>query len=489
MNAENKAISICKTSSSIASVVGNVTYVVRNFIESLVPEGYFKTVHMQTALTELEFEKNGGFDYKKAEKPILIIKPRIELSDDTLFARMPDWMHTTYHMYKQVDYYSPVLQNYDNDIFIYSIPERMRIHFDIQIICSSSMQQINLAYHLKSAVRHKGWFLLENTRLETEVPLYFIKTIEQHLGLNPSNKTHQAALRRQLQYGSHSRITEKIKASSGNSAFFYMYSVNLFCNFEDYPQLDEGSFDGMISDGFRITNNLTVDFNCPMNYIMEINGLEKVPEFSDEHLSDQVAGDQLLNMTYKWDVPKKTADGKLLYIRRNYITDVDPIMDELDIVPILGEDILEVVKYARKRYIDLDKLFEITLYKSAEQVNPDKVNVLWGEDAIVVQNLDPIPEEQYVLSIYYDTVRVNEIISKIYKERGYEYHNIYSELDIMQPQEELTTEERMKLRRRYDSDAKESADKVKIGRIRINGEGIPRITTQIGSTNEYQRDM
>jgi hypothetical protein len=373
-------------------------------------------------MTALSLEKEEFF---KKEKPILVIRPKVSLSDDTIYGRLPDWMSTNYFIYKDLgNNYTPVFADMEKEIFVYSVPDRLKLSFEIDIICSTKMQQINIGHFLKGSVLHKGYFYLYDTHIETEVPKYFIKTIANVLNYDLREPQQKSDFLDYLERKSQSFITEKIKASSGNPAYFYIFNTNLLSLFEDYPQLDDGEQKDMTMTNFRVSETFSVDFGCPSNFFLEIKN-DLTPEqtqVDNETRLESFEDSILLNYSMSF-IPSPEMDfgGKMysLVRRQGYITDNNVDLDELDLSGFFPEDVKRVIAYNNKYGVSNDEVFKINLYREQSQVNPDNVKVLW--DTLVLQNWKPVANTTYQIHLYVDKPRFNRMLQRIHEISGEVY--------------------------------------------------------------------
>jgi hypothetical protein len=423
VNMSSSQIFMCRASSSFSSVIGNVSLIVRRFMEGLFPPSFFKYVYIDTSMTSLAFENEDVF---KHDKPILVIRPKVSLSDDTIFGRLPDWMSTNYFVFKNLrNNYTPVFVDFDKEIYIYSVPDRIKLTFEIEIICASKMQQINIGQYLKGSVLHKGYFYLGNSYIETEVPKYFIKTLSNYMNVDMTDATQKSNFLNYLDTRSQSFITEKIKTSSGNPAYFYIYNTNILCQFEDYPQLDDGEEKDLTSTNFRITETFTADFSCPSNFFLET---KLPPQPNNPPLPDySLLADEnglLLNYTMKFIPPKELNINNVVFSflrKQGYITDADPKLDELDLNDFFSPEMKSVIAYNNKYKIDNNEVFKINLYREDTQVDPANINIQW--DTLTLQNFNPSPQTTYHIFAYGDRDKINRTTYRLEQING----NVYQQ--------------------------------------------------------------
>lgn len=81
---------------NIAHTIGNVTFIMVEYLRSLFPENFFNYVHLGTRIAYKEFMQEeaqirGGFI--KKSRPILVVRPRPILFDDDIFLARSPWMY------------------------------------------------------------------------------------------------------------------------------------------------------------------------------------------------------------------------------------------------------------------------------------------------------------------------------------------------------------------------------------------------------------
>ena len=72
---------------SLAHTYGNVTCQIVDYLKNMFPSGYFKTVHVSSSIAYRQFNvfQNSNKEFLKKSKPMLIVRPRIEINDSDTF--------------------------------------------------------------------------------------------------------------------------------------------------------------------------------------------------------------------------------------------------------------------------------------------------------------------------------------------------------------------------------------------------------------------
>jgi hypothetical protein len=214
---------------------------------------------------------------------------------------------------------------------------------------------------------------------------------------------------------SNMQITRKIRLSSGNPEYFYLYKANILCNFEDYPALDDGETAGVAGDNFRVTTTFSTEFWCPLNYFLETK-LDVDVTVDPEDAGDPLRGEFVVNFTMPTLPPEELGDGKRLIVWQGYIADVDGV-DELDVAPALNEELKEVIEYYNTHRGNLnEKSFEIVLFQDGEELPETDYLIDWK--TLILTNVRPVKDSTYYFGIYGDVEEMRKTLEKIRNARG-----------------------------------------------------------------------
>ena len=465
---DEKQIFQCRASSTLSNVVGNATLIVKEFMEGLFPPGYFKSVYIDTTMSSLQMQKNPDEVYKR-DKPFLVLRPRVTIDDSHIFGRLPDWTYTTYFNYTNgKDTYVPVFADEQDKIYVYAAPDRIKINYDIEIHCNTKMQQINVAHFLKGSARHKGYFYIYNSVMETEVPKLFIKLISELKGFDLGCPCEHADFINYLESNSQSFVTEKIKASNASPCYFYKYKVNMLSLFEEYPEMDDGEEKEHINTNFRVIERFSVDFTIPANFFLETKRVVN-PEYMENNKWEAIDLDDkvLLNYTMKM-LPEKSINinGKIfsLLSKQAYITDSaedikitddknqryaeklytngvihadkndicyirSNTMDVLDLTGFFNQDNLKVIEYCKKYHQDLNNVFYFKLFENNHIVKQSNIFIDW--ETYELFNFNVIADGTYHILFYKSNEEYNRILDRI---RQKEERSIAKKKTIITPE-------------------------------------------------------
>jgi hypothetical protein len=399
---ETKIIS-CKVSTSISSLISNITGYARYFLSSKFPPDFFKKVYISESLAELQMEDS---NIVRFSKPTLIITP--QYTGETGFMELlPRW-HTTHQFtFKNPrKKYNGVLYDSENDIYIYSIPDRIKLNFDVRIKLASPMQAYNVLHYIKQSFEIGGYFYLNQVRLQTELPKMYTRYIANRLGYDLNTADGREKLDEYLLQHSYNGIMEKINLSSGNSQYAYNYKSNILVNFPDLPTYEKNN-SGMVVDNTTVSFSFSFELWSHSNYVMEIKEIKPDLEFP----IDLGEGE---TMKYDFYIPdthfiKQQVDNMHMIINKPFLPDINEEVDILDFKPIINSELKEVIDESLKNRFDMSKLLKVMVLVDNKELDDLMFEVDWKN--LVLKTHKPMSNLTYTLVLYGDLKKLN-LISK-----------------------------------------------------------------------------
>ena len=245
---------------STAHTFGNVTAFIQNWLINLFPENFFKTLHVNSKIAHTQLRSTPQ-EFLKKNNPMLIIRPRIDWNDTSTFLKGTPLIE------RQGDLYSkyagtnlqPFFQDDRNEIAIKYQLNRHVINFDVVVIVSTLMQQINTANYIQNAVRNEIPFFLQ-THLESYLDIELMKQLSEFSGVPMRDKDGSIDFfLRYLNGNSVYPITYKLQGSSGTEEFYRYYPVNIDTIITNF-NTDEGERTNHVTGKYQITFNLRCEF-------------------------------------------------------------------------------------------------------------------------------------------------------------------------------------------------------------------------------------
>lgn len=267
-------MSIIQANASVTHTYGNVACVAMDYIKKYFSEDFFNVVHISTKLAykQLDIFKSKQ-EFWKLHKPMLIMRPRIELDDSSKYFYGAAMMNRMHNVRSPMEYANTVelLKDKTRGVGIRFLWNRSKIYYDIVIIVDTLNQQLNLANYLTNMIVPNTPFPIR-TPLESYIPKSIIYPIADHLHIERNNT---AELLRYLNTYANVPFTYKFKSGSGNDEFFALYGTNIEAIPSDLS-IDDGSERGMLTDSYTLSFTLSCEFNTMSSFYLSLwDGVDK----------------------------------------------------------------------------------------------------------------------------------------------------------------------------------------------------------------------
>ena len=254
-------MSIVTSDTSVTHTFGNVACLAMNYIKDFFPDDFFRTEHISTKIAYQQLNVfRSRREFWKNEKPMLILKPRIEIDDSSVGYYGSALMNRVTNSKLGVEFANtvPVIVDEQYGVMLRFGWNRFKIYYDVAIVVQTYNEQLNIMYSLKNKMVPLAPFMLR-ADLEACIPKGIIKPIQKHLG-TPEEDT--AEITKYLNtYGS-VPFTYKLKNASGTNEYFMLYGTNVEVVLSDISA-DDGENIGMITDTYTIGLSMSFEFNAP----------------------------------------------------------------------------------------------------------------------------------------------------------------------------------------------------------------------------------
>lgn len=410
------------SSTAFGSFYGCITEHVKQYILSILPPNTIKDIYIEDSLASISQYKS---DITKLNKPYLALRPKVEIDNENLYAgRDPDFYQTSHYVLSknQAGNYPPVLVDHRLKKYIYVVPQRFKFSFDFEIVCNSKLEQLNLAFNMKNTVMHNAYFFIKRF-IETEIPKPIIYSLAKVLNLNLELPHDINDLSNYMFDNSNTYITRKIKASTGNFAYFYGYMSSIMVNIQNMPTIDDGNRNNSISEDFKISNNITFELAIPAMYILNSKDLiqiepDKLPDSDIYGINDYV----LMYDTFRFKKSLFLDNG---FEFDNFITIVTEdgqtllASDSTNISHILSRKHNLCLAHIKKFNLDLNNYFKI-IVKDTSSTEITTFNFDWYSHIITLTDIKP--NSSYFISLYINRPEINKLYERIIERDGLLYN-------------------------------------------------------------------
>lgn len=321
--------------------------------------------------------------------------------------QLPNWHRTNLYTFRNPRHrYNPVLENEENGIYLYSIPDRIKLLFDVKIKLPTILFGYDALHYLKQAfLVNNDYVYLNNVNLRTEVPKVFIWYIAEALHLDLYKQDDRDIINEFLLRNSYGGIQELINPASLLPQYSYNYKVNILMNTPDRASFDK-NIKGMVVDNTTISFNFSFEFWTHSNYILRIN--EKVTQKQyPQDLMNEIPTMKFNIFPEVHYIKTTLEDEKKLIIKKDFITDVNKKIDTIEIYKVLSKELSDVINECKNNKFNLNKLFKIKVFRNNIEIDNMELNMNWKDLILTINN--PLNNTQYTLLIYGDLYNLNLI--------------------------------------------------------------------------------
>lgn len=408
-------------SPNMAHVYGNVASFVKEYITQLFPDK-FKTVYINTTIAYRDHArfKYNGKEFIKKRKPMLLIRPRLELDNNDAFLAGTLFTERKTDVINAREWGN--LQEYIVDkkkgLYIKYLMNRLTMDFDISLVFETQMQQINYVHYFKNRVRQNAPFVVQ-TNLESMITRDMIVLLGELAGIKPveGDQLNVPAILDYMNRHGVYPTTYKMKNSTGRDEFFRYHPAGIEMIITGLS-VDDGSKSGQVSDNFTINFTVRTEFSTAGLYYL-FSGKEQIPD-KYRHL---VGPDDYEN--YNTVIPLFTSknvfdmyvpEGWNLYMCPTFtMSRNDPRPYILSVEQIFNNSLLECLNYHKRFNIPHDVFLNLQCFKDNRMMSVARGE--WelieheGELSLKLYNCNPA--STYRLLVCVNTVYINDLISKI----------------------------------------------------------------------------
>lgn len=399
---------MCQTSAS--HTFGNVTAFIENWLINLFPEDTFKTIHVSSKVGHRQLRSTPKEFFKK-QRPMFIIRPRIEWDPGEIF------LAGSLLTERAIDQYSawggtnlqPFMYDQKEKFAVKYQMNRDVINFDVILVWSAGMQQIDMAKYLKNAVRWNTPMFI-STCLENFLPRDMMAMISKCVGIPVYDCN--GSVRPFLDYlNGHSMypITYKLMGKRNQDEFYRYYPVNLDVTLQDF-QVNEGDKLSQITTNYQISFTVRVEFNSTGFYYIfskEIKDRSFLPAPTGDGSLIPIFTDVFIGEDYKCAPGWSLFDAPCCRL-------TDNVEDTLDISHVLNESTKECIKYHKEHGIPTDLFINFRVRKQGELIHPGddyKIDL----DNMTITFYNGSTYYTYKVLIYLNIDYINNLVKDIFQ--------------------------------------------------------------------------
>lgn len=406
-------MSVTISNPSITHTFGNVACVAIDYIQSFFPNNYFTKTHISTKMAHRQldpFRAKSGF--WKNKKPMLVLKPRIELDDSSKWFYGSTMTSRVTHGTSPMEFADlvPLVHSPEYGTGLHFLWNRYKIIYDVVIIVDTYNKQINIANDLKNRMNIEAPYMLE-TCLEAYIPKTSVYTIADHMKINRNDTANILDF---LNTFSASPITYKLHNGSNKDDFFMLYPTRIETICSDL-QLDDGDTRGIITDTYTIGLSLSMEFYGVSAWYTFIGDKEKTiirAPFDDEISKND--GDIIPISSIPMEYDLGLDKGWKILSAPCYFADPTQKIDETDISSILSmSSIKSLITHHKNKHIPLEPFLQFRCFKGRDEL-PRGVNGFDIDlDKQVIYTYRPTGKLSYRLFVLINSLAINNMATEI----------------------------------------------------------------------------
>ena len=413
---------------SLAHTYGNIATFANSWLLSLFPPKYFKTNYITSTIAYRDFAtyNNNRKDFIKKQKPMLIMRPRIEMDiQDELPINQTYFAQRIYDINNEdieTGNLQSFFEDYDNKRQIQFLMNALRINFDVSIIVETQMEQINIAHYFKNRVR-QNWEMCKVVGLESYISRDIMYLLAKDAGFadvfTTSEENRIGEFLSYVNNNSMYPVTLKYKNASGRHEFFrYHHShVNMAIT---GLSIDDPSKKNMVADECAINFSLRCDFNTAGLYVYLSNNDIIFDEALNEGMKDELSdfASMIPVVTPQNYYTNKTMpNGYQVFTTPSFEIDTDERPYPLDFSVLMNTSLNEAIKYHKQHGIPISMFLDAVVMKIDREMKMEdnEYYIDWENLTLYVNNCTPNTNYRFILSV--NTEYLNNLLADIVKFR------------------------------------------------------------------------
>lgn len=415
-------IKIVQHVASASTLISSMTGEAKEYLLSKFPPNFFKSTYVDSSETINEQMVNQKYNPKLNKKayPSLSITPEISL-DDPIGGMGKSLYFSSTNLFLTKDLrrsYRKLLADPEHKFDMYFTADYTTVNFNCKIFVNKYIQNIDLAYYIKSRFQQDFFQFVNDTVLNAELPKTFVRALANYKNLDISNEEDMGELEDFLASAStqNSAILRKTSMSTGKDCFFFGSKVNMLFLFTDLDCPPSITRNQMSEAEYTISFRLQVSAWLPNSFIFSVNKsvfekLEKrtiksfVTPDQDDEMNDGFYSTSLnakarlgrqLQISYK-----NSSDGNCIgheILNKTITFDLNDPKKEISLMQYLKPDAKKIHAYLMANSARIDDVFRIVALDKNNNANT-MVDIDY-ETLTVKINSDL--SEDFMVSLYLD---------------------------------------------------------------------------------------
>ncbi len=426
-------VKFVQTVASASTLLSSVTGEIKEYIMSRFPRGYFKSVYIDTSETVSAQNRNEKYNknLNKLPMPNLAITPQISL-DDPIGAMDKSQHMSSPNLFLRKELrsaYKKLVLDPSKKFSVYNTSDYITTNFIFRITTNKFVQNIDLAYYMKSRFQTATFQFLNGKYINSEIPKTFVKLIAEMLGLNVDDSDDMEELQLYLiSTGTNEDlIRKKVNALTGKIGFFVNEKVNFLTVLDDLDAPNSVVRDNMSEGEYTLSFRVQVSCWIPNAFIMSINrdklleldratveaSISQPSAEQDEGIFSLSIGENFL-LNRKESVFFESSTGESVIgqeVSHNVFTyDISKEITDLDLSGYLKDDFKKVHAYMVSKNFDLTDLMNVKIYTRDGILEENLATIDYENLRITDMNIDG---KDFSVTIYANRALFESILAAI----------------------------------------------------------------------------
>jgi len=396
----------CTTTGSMSNIIGGLTYILKDYLLKTLPKNLIKNVWTEGQMISTQMDTASTF---KPEKPIMAIKPHISLDFNMYDSILPTWHRSDLFTFQSSYNYVPILGNRKKGIYVYSTPTRVKVNFEVVLLLSTRMQQIDLAYQINGLLPMNRPHKLTSFALETPIPRFYMETIRDALKLDNNSPDDLMQFNDFILKSTQNFFYKKRILSTGKDEYVYQFKPIINTAFSDLD-LDEGEETGQIKKNYRVSFN--VSFECWVPYYLILDIVDTTRTFTpptDYNYEDLNTVSRTLHLNLGDPIPEEV-NNRQLKLFEGFILDQKTV-DSVNFAESLTYDMDVIIKYIQDHGMKIEDTITAVVYQNRIKEPDTNYSIDWDTKTLYQKRF--IPNSVYHLALYFDMNKYTKIIYEL----------------------------------------------------------------------------
>lgn len=363
---QNHPVKFVQMMPSSAHTYGNAVAFIQKWLIDQFPKkedgsSIFKTINVSSKIAHRQLRRTT--EIGKNNKPALMIRPRVDFSDDRFLQGTP---LTDKMLLNSINYGPDALQPFFHDdrnqVAIKYQLNRTVMYVDVVMVFSTLMQQLNYATYLKNTIPMNSPFDLD-TCFESFLSKELMEMISELSGVPMEVNGSVKNFLSYMNQHSNTPVTYKLQGSTGSEEFYRYYPVKIITTIPNFD-IDDGERNGQINDNYQITFSIRMEFYTNGIYFLFSDKVFKIkkPSIPEDSSIIPIFTDVLLredwNLQVGWTQYNRATCG---LSKKN---------DEINFSSLLSPAISTAISYYQKHNSYIGEIVDIRIREQGRLMSP-----------------------------------------------------------------------------------------------------------------------